>query len=409
MARYSVEWVERSGEASVGVVEAPSPEAALARVRSRGAFPVSWKEEMARRTEAPVRAGIVPMANRDRILFTRKLAVFLKAGFPLLQALDVLEEQVQRGRLRSRIAGIRQGIIGGESFAEALSRFPADFSRFYVAVVRAGEESGEIASVLEKLADDLATRADRRKRMITALFYPILILIVTVGIVTVVSLKFIPLVENFLRTLHVSLPPLTAGVLEANAWLRGKLPLIGAALVGGIVAVRLLLRFRDPRRVAHRFLLSVPLIGRIVRIGNFSWVFQSLSVLGYSGVPVLEAFRITAEISKNEVIRGDVDRCRMEIARGRSISDALGGGPLFERFAVSMVEVGEKTGEIDQMMERIAEYYEEELETLYARLQSLAPTILTLILAALVGTVIVALYLPILTIVDALAGNQNPF
>jgi general secretion pathway protein F len=410
MARFSVQWVDRRGGATIGVIEAPSPEAALERVRRRGAFPVSWKPEEAATSEiAPSRAGVLRISGRERILLTRKLAVFLKSGFPILQALDVLEDQVRRGRLRSRIAGIRQGIASGESFAEALSRYPRDFSSFYVAVVRSGEESGELAAVLERLADDLAARAERARRLVTALFYPVIILAVTLGIVTVVSWKFIPLVESFLRNLKISLPPLTAAVLDANTWLRARIPYLAGAVLAAAVALRLSMRFRTPRRLAHAALLRVPLLGRLVRIGNLSWVFRSLSMLGWSGVPVLEAFRITSEVSKNEVIRGEVERTRGEIAHGRSISEALGSSGFFDRFSVSMVEVGERTGEIDQMMSRIASYYEEEQDTLHTRLQSVTPTLLTMILAALVGTVIVALYLPILTIIDALAGNENPF
>lgn len=415
--KYLVEVVTGSGATDQREIEARTPREAEEQARRRGLYPIRVVESSVSDTAPTAGASVERHANyfdrafrisgQDLIQFTQKLSTFLKAGLPILPAMEILRDQAPKGPLKYRLASISRDIAAGEQLAAALEKFPKDFNSFYVAAIRAGEAGGQLPEILDQLGKYLDTVRQRKRKAITASLYPAILFLAVVAVVFLVSLKYIPLVERFLSNLHVPLPALTGVVLNANRWLIGNIFWVVFLPIFFIVTYTTLLKIPSTRKAIHKFWLEVPGAGWLIKRTNFSWMFRTFGMLSFSGVPILNALKVTSAVISNEVIRDEVDRIRDEVARGESISKTMEKGGLFDRFSVTMLDVGERSGELDVMMNRVADFYDQELDEFYIRMERVAPAVMTLVMAGIVGVVVVALYLPILTIIDTLANKKG--
>lgn len=416
--KYLVEVVTGSGATDQREIEARTPREAEEQARRRGLYPIRVIESVAAEASSTSPVSVERSANyfdrafrvssQDLIQFTQKLATFLKAGLPILPALEILRDQAPKGPMKFRLASIARDIAAGEPLAAALEKFPKDFNSFYIAAIRAGEAGGQLPEILEQIGKYLDTLRQRKRKAITASLYPAILFLAVIAVVFLVSLKYIPLVERFLTSMRVPLPALTNMVLKSNEWLIDNvfwvvvMPILLVLTYTGV-----LLRIKDSRRAIHKFWLNMPGTGWLIKRTNFSWMFRTFGMLSYSGVPVLNALKVTSAVIQNEIIREEVERIRDEVARGESISKTMEKGGLFDRFSVTMLDVGERSGELDVMMNRVADFYDQELDEFYIRMERVAPAVMTLVMAGLVGVVVVALYLPILTIIDTLANKKG--
>ncbi len=414
--KFRVEVVTASGQTDHREVDARTAREAEEQVRKRGLYPIRVIEAAVAKAEKAAKVErdnpldrIFKISSQDRIQFTQKLSTFLKAGLPILTAIEILRDQAPRGPMKLRLTSISRDIAAGEPLATAVEKFPGDFSPFYIASVRAGETGGQLPEILDRLGDYMNAIYQRKRKAVTASLYPAILVIAVVAVVFLVSIKYIPLVERFLTNLRVELPTLTRIVLDVNTWLRSNIWWFIFVPLIFIAAYRFALSKRPSRLAIHRFWLSSPWIGRLIRLQNFSWIFRTFGMLSYSGVPVLNSFKITGAVVGNEIIKDEIERIRDEVQRGETISKTMEKGQLFDRFSVTMVDVGERSGELDVMMNRVADFYDQELDEFYERMERVAPAAMTLVMAGLVGTVVVALYLPILTIIDTLASNKKGF
>lgn len=416
--KYLVEVVTGSGATDRREIEAKSAREAEDQARKRGLFPIRVVEREEAASAARINVERQPSAldrffnisAQDRILFTQKLATFLRAGLPILPAVEILRDQSPKGPLKSRLSVMARDIAAGEPLASSLDKFPKDFSMFYVSSVKAGEAGGTLPEVLERLGNYLDKIRQRKKKAVTAALYPSILLVAIIGVIFIVSLKYIPMVEKFLSSLRVPLPALTGVVLDANKffleyWYWFLVFPIFVALGYKMV----LMRIQASRRFMHRTWLKMPMLGTLIKQTNYSWMFRTFGMLSYSGVPVLNALKVTSDVISNDVIRAEVERIRDEVSRGEPIARTMEKGGLFDRFAVTMLDVGERSGELDAMMNRVADFYDQELDEFYVRMESILPAVLTLFMAGLVGVVVVALYLPILTIMETLADKKGGF
>lgn len=338
-------------------------------------------------------------------VFTRQLATLLRAGVPLVRGLDILGRQERSVGLRPVIHRIAGQIRAGKSFSQSLAEHPRVFDRLYVSMVRAGEAAGGLDPVLERLARFAEARIRLRARMRAAMIYPAVVLAaaggVLTGLVAFVVPRFQQLFADLLR--GAALPALTQAVLDVSALVRAHGAALLATVAAIVVALALARRTRRGQRWCDTVALRAPVFGKFLAKSLVARLARTLGTLLASGVPVLVALAITRETCGNARIAETLTRVHDRVKAGEPMSQPLGQSPLIPPLVTSLVEIGEHTGQLPAMLARVAEIYEEEVETASTSLGAALEPLLILVLAAVVGVIVVALFLPIVRIVQLLA------
>jgi len=415
MARYKFTALDAKGREQKGIIEAPEQGAALTLIRERGLFPVEVElvQEGARRRAVP---GFLKMelrlpvflnrvSARQLTLLTRQLSTLVAAGLPLLRAINVLLRQERNPRLRNALQQIADSIQSGSTLAEALAQHPRIFSRLYVNMVRAGEVGGVLDQVLERLAEYLEKSQRIRAKVISAMIYPVVVLVIASGILTFLMVVIIPkFQEIFVDLLEgAELPPLTQFVLNTSrAFARNMLWVFGA-IVGLFVAARLLRMWQGGRYLVDRIKLRIPLFGQLGQKTAIARFSRTLGTLMSSGVPVLQALNIVRDTAGNEVIARAIGAVHDSVKEGESMAPPMEAAGIFPPMVVSMVEVGDETGRLPEMLMKIAERYDEEVDTTVAGLTSIIEPVLIIFMAVVVGTIVIALFLPLISIIGKLS------
>ncbi len=398
MGAFEYNALDARGKERSGVLEGDTPRQVRQRLREQGLVPLSV-EEVVRRESGAAAGGRAVLRRRigatDLALITRQLATLVRAGLPLEEAFHSVARQSEKPRIKSMLLAVRSRIMEGHDMATGLADFPQVFPELYRATVGAGEQSGYLETVLERLADYTETRQVLHQRVQLALLYPVLLtvvaLAVTIGLLTYV----VPQVVQVFANMNQQLPVLTRGLIAVSDFLRahGVVLLAGlAAIVGGTVY---LLRQPGPRREFHRFQLRLPLIARLVRGFNTARFSRTLSILVAAGVPVLEALRISAQVMSNVPMREAVEQAAARVREGASLHGALEASGLFPAMMVSLIASGEASGDLEGMLERAAVTQEREIETLISALLGLFEPLLILVMGAMVLLIVIAILLPI--------------
>lgn len=408
MPVYDYKGLTPSGEAKAGIVDADSPREARIKLRGQNVLvtDITAREASVRRDKEGAPGKPIFQFKRalkgrkDVPTYTRQLATLLKAGIPLAQALSALIEQCQTDDLEACFRDIRERITGGLSFAEALAYHPAYFDDLFVNMVKAGEAAGNLDGVLNRLAEYLQRQAQIRNKVAAALAYPMVMMVIGVVIViilmTFVVPKIMQVVEQSKQTLPLMTRILRAGSqFFANWWL---------ALVGAILGLallhRALMRKKEYRYGVDKFKLRVPIIGDLVRKAAVSRFAVSTSTLLKSGVPVLEALVIVKDIVGNEVMARVLDTVHDRIIEGTDIATPIKKSGVFPPVVGYMIAVGEQSGQLEEMLDRVAEAYDEEVEVTTEKVTSLLEPILIVFMAAVVGFIVLSIMQPILKISD---------
>lgn len=408
MPVYDYKGLTPSGEAKAGIVDADSPREARIKLRGQNVLvtDITAREASVRRDKEGAPGKPIFQFKRalkgrkDVPTYTRQLATLLKAGIPLAQALSALIEQCQTDDLEACFRDIRERITGGLSFAEALAYHPAYFDDLFVNMVKAGEAAGNLDGVLNRLAEYLQRQAQIRNKVAAALAYPMVMMVIGVVIViilmTFVVPKIMQVVEQSKQTLPLMTRILRAGSqFFANWWL---------ALVGAILGLallhRALMRKKEYRYGVDKFKLRVPIIGDLVRKAAVSRFAVSTSTLLKSGVPVLEALVIVKDIVGNEVMSRVLDTVHDRIIEGTDIATPIKKSGVFPPVVGYMIAVGEQSGQLEEMLDRVAEAYDEEVEVTTEKVTSLLEPILIVFMAAVVGFIVLSIMQPILKISD---------
>lgn len=402
MARFAYRAWDQTGRLETGVLDAESARVAAASLQSRGFLVSSVTEQEQLETAGAQVARFFRVGRRELVLFTRQLATMISAGLPIVGALRVLEEQSTNRRLRTIVQSVRIGIERGGSLSGEVEKHPEAFFPFYVKTVRAGEVSGVLDTALNYLADYLERELDLIQKVRTAATYPLIVLGFTL-LVAVAAVAFIlPMFSRVFASFRVSLPLITVIMLRISHVLRTAWWLI--LLLGGGVALLSTLARRTES--GHRFIdtaiLRAPILGPIVSKLAFSRFGRSMAVVMRSGVPILEGLAAVADALGNRVIGSAVSGARERMRAGMSMAEALGHSPLIPRMVVQMVRVGEETGAMEDVLNKVADYYDREVDNTVKRFAAVVEPFLIFAVGGVVFIVALAVLLPIWTLIGSI-------
>jgi len=397
MGAFEYTALDKSGREKKGVIEGDAPRQVRQQLRDKGWIPVevqevSQRETRGRRLPAILRRGI---SATELALITRQLATLVRAALPLEECLRAVAQQTDRPRLKSMLLAVRSRVMEGHTLAAGLSDFQHIFPELYRTTVEAGEQTGHLERVLERLADYTENRQQMRQKIQLAVFYPVLLTIVAILVVGGLMTYVVPQVVQVFENIGEELPALTRGLIAVSDFLRENGLLMILLLVLAGVCISYLLRNIDNRRRFHRLLLVIPLVGRLERGLNTGRFARTFSILTASGVSVLEAMRISSQVMSNIPMRESVDKATARVREGSGIAAALEKGGYFPPMTVHLIASGESSGKLEDMLERAAINQEREIETMIAAVLGLFEPLLILLMGGFVLVIVLAILLPI--------------
>ncbi|HET7540819.1 MAG TPA: type II secretion system F family protein [Polyangiaceae bacterium] len=401
MAEFTWEARGRTGEVRKGVMEADSEEAVNNRLRQQQLAPVRVKKK-SRLSE--IKFGSPKVSTKDLVTFTRLFATMIDAGLPLVQCLEILGAQQTNQAFGVILKDVRGAVEQGATFSDALKRHPKVFDDLFTNLVHAGEVGGILDGIMSRLSIYLEKRQKLIRQVRGALVYPTVVLVIAALVMTVLLVFVIPAFEGMFKDFgggKAQLPWLTQAMVGISHNFVSYFPLIVVALV--LAAVGFSYTYRRPagKAFAHRTILQLPVIGSVLRKIAVARFTRTLGTLLQSGVPILDALEICAVTSGNVVIEAAVMYVRQSISEGKNMAEPLTETKVFPDMVVQMIAVGEQTGALDQMLNKIADFYEEETDVAVGALTSALEPIMMVGVGGMVGVVLIAMYLPIFS----LAGN----
>ncbi len=400
MAKFQWEATTRSGEKRKGAMDAETAEIVENRLRADGMTIQRVKKEP-KQIILSFGSGVSP---KDLQIFTRQLATMIDAGLPLVQCLDILSGQTPN-KIFARILGqVKASVEQGATFSESLRKHPRVFDDLYVNLVAAGEVGGILDTILNRLAIYIEKNVKLKAQIKSAMFYPVGILVVAIGVIAVMLVKVIPTFEDMYKNMgNAELPQATQVVMSISHGLINKWYLFVGGLIGLISGITMMRRTERGKEIFDRMLLRLPVIGPTLRKIVVARFTRTLGTLLASGVPILDALDICGRTSGNKVVEKGIMRAREKISEGHDMAGPLADSRVFPSMVVQMIGVGEQTGAMDQMLNKIADFYEEEVDAAVTAMTSLIEPIMMAFLGVVVGGLIIAMYLPIFK----LASNIN--
>jgi type IV pilus assembly protein PilC len=403
MATFAYSGRTRGGEAVAGERMGDSMEAVAAALRREQIQVMRITPVAAAKAVAPkVRARSVPAKNLA--VFTRQFSVMIDAGLPLVQCLDILGNQEENKYFQQVILQTRTDVEGGQALADAMKRHPRVFDALYTNMIAAGEAGGILDTILKRLAVYIEKAVKLKSQVQSAMIYPIAVIVIAAVVVGVILWKVIPTFAGLFAGLGAELPLPTRVVISLSNNLIRFMPFIMVGLVAGSFAIRRYYSTEKGRRVIDGGLLKLPILGSILRKIAVARFCRTLSTLMASGVPILDGLDITARTAGNAIIEDAIQVTRKSIERGETISGPLKDTGVFPGMVVQMIGVGEATGALDTMLAKIADFYEEEVDTAVAGMLTLLEPVMIAFLGGVVGGIVIAMYMPIFGLISKLAG-----
>jgi len=398
MPAYRFEAATVAGRIERGTVDADSPRQARGLLRERGLTPIALNpvEDGSRSGGSMTLGG--RLRDADLAMATRQLASLLSARLPLERALWAVVEQAERPVVRDRFAAVRSEVVGGQTLAESMAKYPRDFPEVYRALVAAGEQSGDLALVMSRLADYVESRTALTQRVKLAFTYPAIVTVVALLVIVALLTYVVPQVVGVFAQTKQKLPLLTVILIELSAFVRNWGWLVALALVAAGFGWKWLLRSPTLRLSWHGRLLGAPLVGRLIRGLNTARFASTLAILTGSGVPLIRALDAGAQTLTNDAMRANVTDAISRVREGSTLSRALAAGGLFPPVMIHMIASGEATGELPDMLERTARTLSGEVERRTLTLTSLLEPILILVMGGIVLMIVLAVLLPIIEI-----------
>ncbi len=431
MPRFNYVALDARGQESTGLIEASNTNDAVGQLRQAGYFPTSVYEEgkngaggaaKAKKSPAVAKAtSKTPAAAKKRgakvankavkakilMIFTRQLATLIDAGLPLLRGLMVLEKQERDPVLKATIAKLSDAVQGGSTFSEGLAQHPKIFNKLYINMVKAGEVGGVLELVLIRLAEFQEKAQKVKNKVVAAMFYPIIVLVIAVAIMGFLLVFIVPKFEQIFHDMlnGKPLPALTEYVIAVSRAVQTNWYIIIAVVAVLVVAYRAFAATASGRVTLDKIKLRLPLFGDLVRKSSISRFSRTLGTLVTSGVPILQALNITRETAGNHVVGEAIGKVHDSVKEGESIVQPLEASGIFPPMVISMIDVGEETGQLPEMLLKVAEVYDDEVDNAVAGLTSLLEPIMIVFLAVVVGTIVIALFLPLITIIQQMQGG----
>ena len=404
MATFAYSGRTRGGETVSGERTADSIDAAVAALRRDQVLVTKIVPSRTRAAEQPAKAGKSgrKVKPKNLAVFTRQFSVMIDAGLPLVQCLDILGNQEEDKNFAKTILQTRTDVEGGASLADAMKRHPKTFDALYTNMIAAGEAGGILDTILKRLAVYIEKAVKLRSQVKSAMIYPVAVLVIAAGVVAVILWKVIPTFSALFAGLGAELPLPTRVVIWASNTLIRFLPFIVVALVAGAFALRQYYATNGGRHAIDRMLLRLPILGLILRKIAVSRFCRTLATLISSGVPILDGLDITARTSGNAIVEDAIQATRKSIERGETVAAPLKETGVFPAMVTQMIGVGEATGALDTMLAKIADFYEEEVDTAVAGLLTLLEPVMIAILGVIVGGIVISMYLPIFSLIQKL-------
>ncbi len=405
MPVYQYKGYRNDGGAATGIIDAESPKVARVKLRKVGVFPTDMVEQglattatSSTNTSGPTtpRIGRSPaLSTTDVAMMTRQLATLLVAGLPLVEALGVMVDQTEKKSVKSLMADIREEIRGGASYSAVLERYPREFSQIYVHMVRAGEASGALDQILFRLAEFLEKQLALKHKVTNAVLYPALMLIVGVTVLFFLMTFVVPKITAVFTSLKQALPWPTVVLMSISHFLADYWAVILGVVGVTVWAARRAIKTEAGRLVADRWLLKMPLVGEVARMVSISRLTSTLATMLASGVQLLDAMDVAKRVMNNRVLEHAVEGARQNIREGETIAEPLKRSGEFPALVTHMIAVGERSGEMEEMLRRIGHIYDGEVDRVITRFTSLLEPIMILAMGILVFCIVVAILLPI--------------
>lgn len=415
MPTYAYTAVDARGQQKSGTIDAADTNDATAQIKKMGFFPTriaeAGTEAAASVTGAPVKGKKSSGSVSGKILtvFTRQLATLIDAGLPLLRALNTLIKQERNAVLRNAMTNMATAVESGGTFSEALAQHPRIFTKLYVNMVKAGELGGVLEIVLTRLAEFQEKSEKIKGKVVSAMVYPIVVLLIAVAIMAFLLVFIVPKFQQIFADMlgGKPLPGLTQFVIAVSNAFKENFILIGVGIVVLIIGYKVFARTPFGALFIDRFKLQAPLLGDLVRKSAISRFSRTLGTLVSSGVPILQALNITKETAGNIVIANSIAKVHDSVKEGETIVTPLEASGVFPPMVISMIQVGEETGQLPDMLIKIADVYDEEVDNAVAGLTSLLEPVMIVFLAVIVGTIVIALFLPLIGIINQLGAQSQ--
>ena len=398
MAIYRWQGVSPRGETISGEMEAATRDAVLARLRAQRIQPIPAK--IRERGKGLDREIALPglgesVKTRDVVVFTRQLGTMIDAGLPIVQCLDILASQTENKKFRGIIRQLKDDVEAGSTFTEALRKHNKIFDDLFVNMISAGEIGGILDTILQRLSVYMEKSMKLKAKIKGAMIYPATIITVATGVTAVLLIWVIPVFAELFSSFGQELPAPTQFVINLSNFTIAYFHFLVMALVAAAVGLRYSYQTENGRMAMDRAFLQMPVFGDLIRKSSIARFTRTLSTLVSSGVPILDALLITAKTSGNKVVERAILATRLSISEGNSIAEPLVQSKVFPPMVCQMIAVGESTGALDAMLQKIAEFYEDEVDNMVANLTTLMEPLVILFLGVIIGGLVISMYLPI--------------
>ena len=392
----------RQGANKKGVLEASDKNGVMAQLRAQGILPVSVKEK-ARDLEEIFTFLQPKVVTKDLVIFTRQFAVMIDAGLPLVQCLQILGDNHENPTFKRVIAAVKNDVESGQTFAEALGHHPLVFDALFVNLIAAGEVGGILDTIMNRLATQLEKADKLASQLKGAMVYPATVSTIATAVIVLLLVKVIPVFEKMFSDFGGELPAPTAMVIAFSDFLQAYIMYFMAALFVFVSLFKQAYR-RSPafKYQVHRFNLMLPIFGSIIKKVAVARFTRTLGTMISSGVPILDALDITARTAGNMLIEEELQTCRASITEGKTLAEPLSESTIFPSMMVQMMAVGEETGSMEIMLTKIADFYDDEVDVAVGALTSMLEPVMMVFMGGSIGTILIAMYLPIFKIADSI-------
>jgi type IV pilus assembly protein PilC len=423
MPTFVFEAMNKSGQEVKNEIEAETHEEAIARIRQQGLFPTKVREKAAKKfgkkktaekgstgapkRRMPISIGGVP--RKQLVGFTRQLSTLQDAGLPILRSLQILEQQLRPGLLKAIVGGVAEEVESGGTLSDAMAKYPKAFDKLYVNMINAGEVGGVLDLILTRLADFMEKAAKLKKKVIGAMIYPAVVIIIAAGVVSMIMIVVIPKFTTIFKSFGATLPPITMALLNFSTWFGpgfGWAYLLCAPVIF-MLLIKLIRMSQGGKYGVDAAKLKIPIMGGILGKTAIARFTRTLGTLISAGVPILDAINITKETCGNEVYTYALGKVHDAIREGESMADPLRATKVCDALVVNMVDVGEETGDLDKMLIKIADNYDSDVDVLVGSLISILEPVMVVVLGLIVGFIVVALFAPMISLIETISSPHH--
>lgn len=405
MPKFSWEGKTRTGQVQKGDMEAPSAEMVTAHLRRQGIMPSKIKERGKGMDVDLKIPGFAPkVTTKDLVVFTRQFATMIDAGLPLVQCLEILSRQQENKTFKGMLVDVKESVESGSTFADALKKHPKAFDELYVNLVAAGEVGGILDTILNRLAAYIEKALKLKKQVKSAMTYPTTIIGIAFVVIAVILIFVIPAFEKMFADFGGALPLPTQWVINISNFIQDYILVIIGVIVGGITAFKRVYRTKKGREVIDDLALRLPVMGILIRKVAVAKFTRTLGTMLSSGVPILEGLEIVAKTAGNKTVEKAIYGVQKSISEGKTIAEPLEKSGVFPPMVCQMIAIGEQAGAIDTMLNKIADFYDDEVDDAVGNLTAMMEPLLMLFLGTTVGGLVIAMYLPIFKLAGAVGG-----